>query len=442
MTKRKILLVSYYFPPLGGVGTFRAMKLCRHFPDLGWDTQVLTPHPSQYYCVDHSLLDQIPAATKVHRTESLDPFRIYRKLKGEPRVERGTPEAQDSTRSDPFFGRITRFGKALNTWLFVPDNKIGWYPFGARAGIRIVKEEKIDLVYTINVPQTCHLIGRAIGRATGIPWVADFRDAWTANPDLEPPTPIHKSITSAQERSVLREAAAVIAVNDTIRDILRKAGGGDPNKYVTIHNGYEPGDFESHVPIDLDRFTMVFVGTFHRRTDPALLFGPYAEALSAGEIPRGKTEIVVVGAQTARAMETVRRLKIESEVRFTGFLSHPESLRWMSSADLLLQLIASGPGSDQIVSGKLYEYMGAGRPVLTIGPPGEARSLVERLRVGWSADVTSPRSVRKALVQAWSEHDGGGIPFDPDRNGVAFLSFPRQTELLAERLSGIVPLSD
>lgn len=425
MAERRILLVSYYFPPLGGVGAYRALKLARYLPRLGWKTSVLTPHAPYYYCIDPTLEKGVGREVDVHRTESADPFRIFGRFR-----RPGGGGVTDGARRDPFFGAATRIAKSVNTWFFVPDNKVGWLPFAASAGKRIVREEKIDLVYTINVPQTCHLIGRSIARSTGVRWVADFRDSWSANPDLPAPTALHRSITKRLERSVLEEADGVVAVNETIRRILKETAGGGDDRFVAVHNGYDPEDFQGLETKRSDRFTMVFVGTFHKRTDPRLLLGPYRECLESGRIDRGASRIVVVGAQTARVREAVDELSLGGDVEVTGFLAHRESLAWMASADLLLQVIAAGPGSDQIVSGKLYEYMAAGRPVLTIGPAGEAREMVESLRIGASADVTDRVSVADALAESYRAWREGGIRYEPDRAKIERFSFPAQTELL------------
>ncbi len=437
MSKR-ILIVSYYFPPLGGVGVFRALKLARHLPDLGWETHVLTLEPPQYYCIDHTLLDQIPESVTVHRSESLDPFRLYRRIKGGE-----VASVEDATASDPLFGALTRFAKSVNTWLFVPDNKVGWRGPAARLGTRIVRERAIDLVYTINVPQTSHLIGRDIRKRTGVSWVADFRDAWTANPDLVPPTPFHKARQTALERDVLDRADAVTAVNDTIRDLLADSLGHDREKFLTIHNGFDPDDFGTKGPVTErenrdDRFTMVFVGTFHKRTDPRLLLRPYANAIRSGRIETRTSRLVVVGAQSARTREAVSELGLGDHVDFTGFLAHRASVRWMERADLVLQLIAEGPGAEQIVSGKLYEYLAARTPVLTIGPPGEARTLVDRLGVGSHADVGDPAAIENALVSLAESHRSGGIPYAPDTAAIAALSFPEQTALLSSHFDRIL----
>jgi len=435
VVRPRVLLVSYYFPPLGGVGAFRAVKLARYLPRFGFEPHVLTLHPPYYYCIDPTLGSEVPESLQVTRTESADPFRIFGRFRPP-----GTAAVTDGTARDPVFGRITRFAKGLNTWLFLPDNKVGWLPFARRAGIRLVRSGEVDLVYTINVPQTCHLVGRAIHRATGVPWVADFRDAWCDNPDLPSPTSWHRAWNRALERSVLREASVVVAVNDTIRRLLVRASGGrEENSFHTIHNGYDREDFEALPAKETDRFTMVFVGTFHRRTDPRLLLRPFRECLRSGAIPAGASRIVVVGGQSERTREAVRELGLEEEVLFTGFLSHSESLSWMASAHLLLQVIASGPGSDQIVSGKLYEYMAAGRPILSIGPEGEARALTRSLRLGDTADVEDEKGVAAALAEAYRAHRSGGIPYDPDREGVSSLAFGEQTRKLALLLQDLLP---
>jgi len=430
MAERKILLVSYYFPPLGGVGAFRAVKLARYLPRFGWRPTVLTLRTPYYYCIDPTLERELGEGVRVVRTESADPFRLFGRLRPPPKEG-----AADGTRRDPLFGRLTRWAKSVNTWFFVPDNSIGWFPFAARAAERVVREEGIDLVYSINVPQTCHLIGRAAKRRTGVAWVADFRDAWTANPDLPSPTSLHAKMNRALERSVLREADGIVSVNDTIRSILIEgAGGKEEARFLTVHNGYDPEDFAGLERKRFDRFTMVFVGTFHKRTDPRLLLAPYRECLRSGWIPRGTSRVVVVGAQSARTLEAVRALGLEEEVETTGFVAHRESLAWMVSADLLLQVIAPGPGSDQIVSGKLYEYMIAGPPVLTIGPEGEARRMVLDLRLGSAADVSRPEDVAEKLADAFRAWKEGTLASSAPRETVERFAFGSQTAILDEFL--------
>ncbi|MBN1826306.1 MAG: glycosyltransferase [Candidatus Eisenbacteria bacterium] len=437
--ERRILLVSYYFPPLGGVGAFRAVKLAGWLPRFGWRPSVLTVRAGAYYCIDPTLERQIPPETAVVHAESLDPFRLFGRLR-RPAASSAPPRAAAAAR-EPLFGRLARRLKAVNPWLSLPDNKAGWYPFAVREGKRFVRRESIDLIYTINVPHTSHLIGRAIHRATGVPWVADFRDSWSDNYDLLPPTAFHRAWNRRMEASVLDEANGVTAVNDRIRELLLRGRPERADRFVVVHNGYDPEDFAPGPPpprSGADRFTMVFVGTFHRRTDPGLLLEPYRDCLRSGRIPAGASRIVIVGAQTGRTAETVRRLGLEGEVELTGFLPHRESVARMAAADLLLQVIADGPGADQIVSGKLYEYMAAGRPVLGIGPEGEARAMVRRLRLGSWADVNRPDHVAAAIAGAYEAHRSGGVPYDPDREGIEEMSFPRQTGKLDRFLRSIL----
>jgi len=433
--ERRILLVSYYFPPLGGVGAFRAVKLARWLPRFGWRPSVLTVKAGAYYCIDLSLEKTIPPGMEVIRSGSLDPFRLlgrFRRGGGAAGEKESGPGA-----GDPLFARLARPLKAVNPWLSLPDNKIGWLPFAAQAGKRIARSGSIDLVYSINVPHTSHLVGRAIRRASGVPWVADFRDSWSDNYDLLPPTALHRRWNRRMEASVLDEADGVVAVNGRIRDLLLRGRPERADRFAVVHNGYDPEDFDPPPPPD-GRFTMVFLGTFHRRTDPGLLLEPYARCVRDGRNAAGESRIVVVGAQTGRVAETVRRLGLEGEVEITGFLPHRESVARMEEAHLLLQVIADGPGADQIVSGKLYEYMAASRPVLSIGPEGEARETVRRLRLGSWAEVNRPEEVADALAAAFTAHRSGGVPYDPDREGIEEMSFPRQTAALDRFLRSII----
>lgn len=435
---RRVLIVSYFFPPMGGVGGFRALKLTKYLPRFGWEAAVLTTEVPAYYCYDPALEEEVPVGTSVVRSESWDPFRTYARLAGGRRAERGG-------RGEPgwLFSRLTRLAKAMNTWVFIPDNSVGWLPFAVRAGKRFLEREGADLILTISVPHTAHLVGRALHRATGVPWIADFRDDWVGNPDLVPPTAIHRAFQSRLARSVLREADGVVAANDTVRDRLRAfAGDARPDRYETVHNGYDEEDFEGLEPAAPDaRFTLAFSGTFHRRLDPRPVFDGISRALSSGRIPRHDFRFFVAGAQQESLRALVRAAGIEGETLLAGFLPHREALRHVLAADLLLLLVSRTPGAEMFSTGKLYEYLRAGRPILVAAPEGEATRLVTACGAGRVAPPDDPDAIAARLVAAYERRADNRGRFAGDRDRVAEFDFARQTARFAAVAEGVLARS-
>ncbi len=429
-TARRILIVSYFFPPMGGIGGFRALKLAKYLPRFGWEVTILTARVPAYYSFDETLEREIPAGTRVLRTASWDPFRTYARLVGGP-----APRPGDRRDPDRFFSRVTRLAKSVNTWLFVPDNSVGWLPFAVREGRKHLAAGGVDLVLSKSVPHTAHLVARSLHRATGVPWIADFRDDWVGNPDLVPPTPIHRAIQSRLARSVLRDADGVVAANESLRDRLQ-AFLGEPHRdrFDTIHTGYDEDDFEGLEPSGPEtRFTLVFSGTFHRRLDPRPVFEGIARALSSGRIPRDSFRFVVVGAQQEPLRALARSAGIERETVLSGFLPHREALRRVLAADLLLLLVSRSPGAEMYSTGKLYEYLRAGRPILVAAPDGEASRIVAECRMGVTVPPDDPLAIAEALVAAYERRrEGRGDRVGGDRARVAEFAFARQTERFVE----------
>lgn len=428
---RRILIVSYFFPPLGGTGGYRAVKLVKHLPRFGFEVAVLTPRVPSYYCFDPSLTSEIPVTTRVVRSASLDPFRLYAVFSGPG--EDGDRASRASRGA--LFRRLTGVAKSVNTWLFLPDNSAGWLPFAVPAGKRFLRSEGADLIVSLSVPHTDHLVARALRRATGIPWIADFRDEWVANPDLVPPTPVHRAIQTRLARSVLREADGVVAANDTVRRLLEGLLPiPRPGRFETVHNGFDEEDFAGLDPGGPSPggrarpFTMHFSGTFHRRLDPGPVFAGIARALASERIPRGDFRLEVVGAQQDRLPPLLAEAGIADVTALAGFRPHREALRLMAAADLLLLLVSRTPGAEMYSTGKLYEYLRTGRPILVAAPDGEATALVSECRAGAVAPPDDPDAIAERIVAAYASREANRGRFVADRAAVMEYEFARQTE--------------
>jgi len=386
---QKVLMVAYYFPPLGMGGVQRAAKFVKYLPRYGWKPVVLTVKPIQYYAYDASLMEDVRSAP-IFRTESLDPNRVAFLLRG----------SQESTAKAPRTFRKGKFWTVMRYGL-VPDNKILWVPFALTKGAELIRREGVSAVLTTSPPHSAHLLGILLQRLFGLRWVADFRDYWTNGDVPYELTPWHKALHRSLERRVLQKADAVTCISDPIAQTLRSHA---PDRESSIHvlpNGFDPEDFRDAQPKTFDRITIVHNGSLTHFRDPSGFFQPLQEVLE--EFPKWKDtlQVLFVGQIFDLSLRALPPLVAEI-TQFVGYQSHRESLFYLLGADLLLFLISSDcpPG---IMTGKVFEYLAAGKPVLAISPPVAGLEVLRKHTQVYEAAPDNPSQIKSALVSALRE---------------------------------------
>ena len=393
----RILLVTYYFPPSGGAGVQRPTKWVRYLPAHGVAPTVLTVRAGAYPHLDPAMAADVPDGVPVVRTPAPDPFALYGRLTGRSRDEAVSARTHRVGADDAFGERVARWVRAN---VFVPDARVGWVPFAVRAARRLHRAAPFDAVVTTGPPHSAHLVGRALARR-GVPWLADFRDPWA---DIHYVGALARSARAdardrALEASVLSEARAVVTVSEPLARRLRErlaTLGADTPVHV-VRNGFDPADVNGPAPpVRTDRFEIVYTGT---------LFGTPTALLDAlADEPRAHLRIVgtvpdeLAGAVAARGLGA--RVTVEPTV------PHADAVALMRSAALLLLTIeAAWSYADAVVPGKTYEYLASGRPVLGLGPPGEAADILTSTGAGRMLDPNDGPAVRAALaahVEAWA----------------------------------------
>lgn len=390
MTSRRVLIIAYSFPPVGGAGVQRVVKWAKYLPRFGWAASVLTVSNPSVPAFDERLLDEIPASTIIRRAPTLEPSYAVKAL-----VTPDSASADDSStkRVRTSIGRTIKAGlRRAAMAVLQPDPQILWAPSAVRAGKRLLRCTPHAAVLATGPPFSSFLVGRRLSRMAGLPLVLDYRDEWDlSHAYLENKRlgPFARCIQSRMQRRVLGDAAAVVATTcasaDALRALPRRAG----NKLRTtaIYNGFDPEDFppqefdflpQSADPRDeQDRFRLVYVGTLWNLTSVA----PLVAALErlAGRHPElaRQLELVTVGRRTAAQDALLDRLT-PSPVRLTrrDYTEHAEAIAAMRAADMVCLLLADAPGAERVVPAKLFEYLAAGRPLLAIAPRGEVHDLV------------------------------------------------------------------
>jgi glycosyltransferase involved in cell wall biosynthesis len=379
---RRVLMVAYYFPPLGGSGTLRTVKLAKYLPRAGWDPVVLAPrNPDWYYASDPGLLTELPPSVEIERSTMLRAAWLCRML-------------------NPL--RLPSVERLLRRYVLHPDPQIGWVPGARQLGLARIRRGGIHALFSTSAPMSAHLIALALKRATGLPWVADFRDEWYENPDLAMPTPLHRRLHYRLEARVVREADHVIAAAPAFCRLLAKHRGAARCDPVLM--GYDPEDFGTagpHGVLRSGRFILAFAGLFYASFRPTALLQALGDLLRASDIPPDGFRLRFVGAN---APDDVPAALPPEVVEFTGFLPHAEALAQLAAADALLLLLSRERGRDVIPS-KTFEYLAAGKPILALVPPdGAVAEILKRTGGAAVVDIRDRDGIRHALrslYRAW-----------------------------------------
>ncbi len=377
----RVLVVAYYFPPLGLSGVQRTLKFVKYLPAFGWEPTVLTVEDRGYFAKDEALLRELDGLpVSIIRTPSIDPLHFFRH--------------RDVVRMPS--ARAHGIMRRLSQSMFIPDNKVGWKKHAVEAAMERLASHPADVIFATAPPYTDFLIGMELKRRTGLPLIIDYRDAWLENPLHFYLTPLHKALHRRLEHRVLRHADHIISINRPIKERILQGSRFLAHSDVTIiSQGYDQADFEGvHRGRAPDgRLRILYAGTFYFNRSPrAFLTALRALTDDAPELARS-IDVHFVGSKREEDERLVRELGLESTVTLHGYLPHRETIQQLVDADVLLLVIGRGNGEDMMSTGKLYEYLGARKPVLACVPPGAARQVLEKGRAAFFADPDNSKDI-------------------------------------------------
>jgi glycosyltransferase involved in cell wall biosynthesis len=377
VTARRLLVVTYYFPPIASTGSNRWDAMVRHLRMLGHEVTVVTAAPP-------SGLPGVVSTADLRRLE------LMRRLLGRPPLA-GLREGEPIDVPAP----------ALFTRVLVPDMFVGsWAPFALRTVRRLLRSQTFDCLITTSPPESTHLVGLALGRGRP-PWLVDLRDGWSFEPYREPfPTLAQRRLDARMERAVMRAADGHVAVTRPIAADLRTRFGVDS---ACVPNGFDPhlldqpsGDDATEYGADTVR--LVHTGRLSRvrGRDPRPLFEALALALGRDPVAGRTLRLVLIGPIDGRERELVKAFKLETAVEMVGPVRHSSALASQRAADALL-LVTSADGSE--ATGKIFEYIGARRPIVALAGENEAARIVRETRSGVVVQPEDVRAIADVLVR-------------------------------------------
>jgi glycosyltransferase involved in cell wall biosynthesis len=385
----KVLLVTLYFPPAGGGGVQRSLKLAQYLPPLGIETHVLAPEDPKWIHRDTEL--RVPTQAWVHRIRYVGPRarKPAEELRRADGLERALVQAQVTARR-----------------LLVPDPSVTWNLTAIPAAIRIARREGIDAVITTSPPGSIHFVGAAVQKATGAAWLADLRDPLVAFQHRRSDTAATRARQAANERLarlVVGRADAISCVSEAIADEARSLGARGLVR--TIPNGCDFDDFAGLEYRPAKRFRITHTGSFFGKRDPR----PFLQALHDSGLDAVAR---FVGDFRSSDREWAGSLGLGDRLEIVDYAPHGESLRLQRDSEALLLLVPEAGGRGRgVLSGKIFEYLAAGRPILAVVPPeGAAAELVRETGAGIVVAPDDVEGIRRALETLHGRFLNGGLP--------------------------------
>ncbi len=441
---RRVLVISYFFPPVGGIGIERVLKHVTYLPEFGWQPAVVAPENSGYRIVDPATLERIPPGTEVHRARTLEPSHVRGAVARLLSKGRRAPDAPSApaAEADARGARGGPMRLANAAWrravplLFFPDDQALWLPGAVRAGMEADARNPVDAVFSSSPPITAHLAAGRIAGRIGVPWVADFRDPWIGNAFAAPLPAPYRAVQRRMERWIVSRAARVVLATGRMVEQYADRYPGLADRFVHLPNGYDLAELEEPAAGELpakapETFRLLYAGSVYGERELTLFLDGVELVLARRPELRATLRVEFLGWLSAANQEVARRRlpALDPVVRHLGFVPRTEAIARQRSADAGLVLIGAGPNRDVVVTGKLYEYLGLDLPILAVVPEGEARTILAELDWGVVADPT-PDGVAEGIERILALPRDRARHADPDRR------YERRT--LAGRLATIL----
>jgi len=404
--KPKILLISYIYPPAPGGGNLRLVRWTRALSRAGYEPIVITVKSTFARGQDQSLDDEVKEIARIERTASLDPKRIFFLVKNYLGfLQPNSKEKNDRPPSKSHTpGLAYRIFQALRNWLLIPDEMIGWIPFALARAIRIIRKEKPVLMITSSSPHSVQLVGLLLKKFSRIPWLADFRDAWSRHPYYFYPNRFYRRLNRGMERAVVKNADAITFAYGWKE--AKQAYPEEKGKFYSLHNGFNEKDFQGVQPLVHPGFNLLYLGAFYGTQTPEYFFAALKELLA--EHPELKNEIKVhlIGLFNPEHREMVRRHQLEEVVLIQDFIPHQEVASWMMAADALLLFLGCEIQESMVIPGKVFEYIRAPGWILAMIPEGETAEILRAAGGSVIVPGNQPEKIQAALLklhQFWKQ---------------------------------------
>lgn len=401
---KKVLIISYYWPPSGGAGVQRWLKFVKYLRRFDWEPVVYTTKNPEAPATDLSLEADVPDGLKVIKTRIWEPYSFYKKFTG---------RKQDDKIKGGFLSESKTPSKNenLSVWIrgnfFIPDARKFWIKPSIKYLLPYLEENPVDAIVSTGPPHSMHLIAKHLHKRLNIPWLADFRDPWT-NIDFYADLKLTNRsnlLHHRLEKEVLEQADRVLVVSKGMVSDFNNIYHRD---YAVIPNGFDDEDMPKG-PVQLDeKFSIAHIGSMAPTRNPRILWQALKDLIGEQERFAEHLEVKLLGQVDYTVREMITSFGLEPFITFIPYLQHDEVVKFQMQAQLLLLVINQTPNAKLVVTGKIFEYINSGRPVINIGPvDGDAATILNETKTGTTLDYGDLNGLKSILIQRFQMFQKG-----------------------------------
>ena len=409
---KRVLIITYYWPPSGGSGVQRWLKMSKYLPENGWQPVIYTPENPESPVEDPSLLHDVPPEAEVIKRKIVEPYSIYKKLLGikeEQKVKVGFINEGE---------RKQGWKENLSLWvrgnLFIPDARCWWVKPSVRFLKKYLKEHPVDAIISTGPPHSMHLIALKLHKALNIPWIADFRDPWT---EIDYYGQLHLTRHSDHkqhklEHKVLTQADKVVTIGWDAAKGLKALGA---HSVQTITNGFD-NEIASSTPIAAsEKFTLSHIGALGASRNAIHFWEAIGNLVKNDSQFRNDLSIKLIGQVDVSAIETIKANGIMGNTELITYIPHEEINKMQMEAQVLLLFINNTPNAKGILTGKLFEYLSSGRPILCIGPEdGDAAHIISEAKAGVTVGFEDKEKMKAIIKELYGAYKSGTLKGCPN----------------------------
>jgi glycosyltransferase involved in cell wall biosynthesis len=402
---KKVLIISYYWPPAGGIAVHRCLKFAKYLREFGWEPMICTADNPEYPVLDEGNFKDIPDGMTILRTKIWEPYNLFKFITGKKKKDRIHNVFLEEEKSS--------IGHKLGIWirgnLFIPDARRFWISPSVKFLSKYLNENPVDVLFTNGPPQTTHMIAYGVKKNLGIPWHADFQDPWT-QVDYFPQlmlNPISKSIHKKMEQRVFQTADKITICSDTWKHDLESIGAKDVGVIVW---GYDEDDFKNITVSLSDKFRLSHMGSLGPDRNAKTLWKALS-IISNEDIEFKKDlEIELTGFTGHAIINEINSLGLKANLKLSGHISRKGSLERMHQAQVLLLILNDMPNVNGRLPGKLFEYLASRRPVLVIGPEeSDASKIVKEVNAGYTCSFSDIDKTIMTVKELYAKFKHGNL---------------------------------
>lgn len=437
LEQKKILIITYYWPPAGGPGVQRWLKFAKYLPEFGWKPIIYTPENPSYPLLDETLMKDVPEDIEIVRTKIWEPYQLAEKLnKSNKKFKAGQFDV----------GNNQSWKSKLSIWVrgnfFIPDARVFWVKPSIQFLEKYLKENNIDTIVTSGPPHSLHLIGLGLkDKLPGLKWIADFRDPWTEISYYK-----HLKLTKSSDKkhrqlesAVFKNADITLATSYADAENFRKAGANA----VCITNGFDESDSGEKAKGQISEkaneqqgkshFTLSYIGVLEQLRNPETLWKVLDELVKENSEFAKHFSLKFVGRIDDKILNSIESTSLKSHILNLGYLSHGKAVEEMQNSDMLLITNFPNESSKGIIPGKIFEYLASGKLILSFGPDkADVAKILEETNAGKHFGYTDAETLKKFILEKFEQWKNGTLT--ENTQGIERFSRKNLTQQLTEIL--------